>query len=195
MDNKKDVIYNDKVNTKNKSKQFIEYFYSRQERLIPGSVKGGFCLFEGLINIMNENKNKCNEMLSILKDDGVTEKHISLCNWVCFNARTDDYHEDNDSSYTMICSPFVSTENSDTYNKFKGRYAFNFCWDDGLTDSATVSIMLDEGVSVFFLGPACSHRQEIVESGVFVNFSSYQNQKLYSNMKCSVMRCLSAENK
>ena len=175
---------------KDKSSTIIDFFLNRQERLLPKSIKGGFSLFNALYKIICMHTTQCADIIEMLKSKGVTKDHVSLCNWICFNAYTKEYHQDNDSSYSMICVPYVNRKSSPVYYEQRGRYAFSFNWDNKNDTCPNISFQLDQGTSVYFLGPSCSHRQQVIEDGLFLNFSSYHNKRLYSNMKNSIKRCI-----
>ena len=161
--------------------------------MIPCSIDGGFSLFKALTNIVNKRSDTCYEILQTLSNEGITSEYFSLSNWVCLNACTMDYHQDKDASYSMICVPYINYEKSPVYNDNKGSYAFSFCWDNSVSDEAKISFFLETGVGIYFLGPSCNHRQDMIEEGVLINLSSYQNSRLYSNLKCSINRCLSSD--
>ena len=107
--------------------EIVDFFLKRQERMIPCSIDGGFFLFQAMTNIVNNRPNICDEILQTLSDEGITSEYFSLCNWVCLNACTMDYHQDKDASYSMICVPYINYEKSPVYNDNEGSYAFSFC--------------------------------------------------------------------
>ena len=176
---------------KTTSLEIVDFFLTRQERLIPHSVKAGFSLFHSMVQFSNVYKDSCSGILDILSKKGITEEHKSICNWICIDAQTKDYHEDDDSSYSLICVPFVDLHKSPQYCQSRGQYSFVFCWDEYCSDDAKVSIKLDPGVGIYFLGPACNHKQMMKRNGSFVNMSSYQNKRLFDTLKCSIKRHLS----
>ena len=141
--------------------------------MIPYSIDGGFSLFQAMTNVAKSRPSLCEEILKILEAEGITTKYFSLCNWVCFNAHTLEYHQDKDASYSLICVPHVNYDDSEVYMKNKGSYAFSFCWNESFQDNSKISFHLESGVGVYFLGPSCSHRQECLEEGIFLNMSSY----------------------
>ena len=187
----KDCAYCDVVNNcKTKSAAIVDLFLSRQERAIPDSIEGGFSLFRALLQVVRKNKHECIQICNVLDTIGITQKHVSLCNWICFNVSTSQYHQDNDASYSMICSPFIDYDTSPVFKKCRGHYSFGFCWDEESSEDAKLSILLEAGVGIYFLGSLINHRQEVIQDGLLMNFLSYQNKRLFSNMKRSIERCL-----
>ena len=171
-----------------KTSTIVDLFLQRQHRLIPGSVEGGFSIFSSLLEIIKQNKTKFHEAVSILKEKKMGFEDFSLCNWICRNAYTGEFHQDSDSSYSLICVPFVNTSRSQSYLKMRGKYCFEFKWKECVDHS--LKIDLDPGVSIYFLGAICDHKQYVAETGDFINLASYQNKRLYSAIKSSIIRIL-----
>ena len=90
----------------------------------------------------------------------------------------------------MICIPYVDHKSSPVYYEHRGRYTSSFNWDNKNDTCPNISFQLDQGTSVYFLGPSCSHQQQVIEDGLFLNFSTYHNKRLFSNIKNSIKRCI-----
>ena len=54
-------------------------------------------------------------------------------------------------------------------------------------------IEMDDGVSIFFSGYGCYHRQHKTDDGVFSNIASYQNRQFYHKLRMSIIRCLTPD--
>lgn len=178
---------------KDYSALIIDHFLTQQERMIPSSIKAGFSLFHALYSICYKEQFKCKKIIDLLESSGITKEHFSLCNWICFNAFTGLYHQDDDSSYSMICVPNLNYKQSPVYSEMRGSYKFSFKWNPNIGDDSSISFLLEPGISIYFLGTSCSHRQEVIKEGIFLNFSSYQNRRLFSNMLQSLKRCITSE--
>ena len=173
---------------KSQSCKIIDFFLQRQNRLITGSIEGGFSIFKCLLQFIANSPTKCKDALAVLSDHGVGLNNMSLCNWICLNAHTCKYHQDNDASYSLICVPFNNPNNCTGYKSLRGEYEFEFCWDENF--ESKVKICLNPGVGIFFLGCICNHRQNVIKEGLFINYASYQNKRLYSSLICSIKRML-----
>ena len=173
---------------KDNTSKMIEFFMQRQHRLIPGSLEGGFSIFTSLLEVIRRNSSKCKDAINILNDNGVNFNNYSLCNWICRNASTGEFHQDSDSSYSLICVPFNHKHKSTGYIASRGVYCFEFKWNKDSHNSLKIS--LDPGVGIYFLGGICDHRQHILKSGEFINLACYQNKRLFSSLKNSIIRIL-----
>lgn len=100
---------------KSQSCKIIDFFLQRQNWLITGSIEGGFSIFKCLLQFIANSPTKCKDALVLLSDHGVGLNNMSLCNWICLNAHTCKYHQDNGVSYSLICVPFTNPNNCTCY--------------------------------------------------------------------------------
>ena len=141
-----------------------------------------------MLHVIQRNKDLMSDAISLINEIGIKMNNISLSNWICKNAYTGEFHQDKDSSYSLICVPFINHSESSHFKAKKGQYGFTFCWDRD--NKSGIKFKLDPGVSIYFLGSICNHRQYVINDGEFCNFTSYQNRRLYSSLKCSISRLL-----
>jgi len=111
-------------------------------------------------------------------DDGLWQTNISV------NARTDSFHTENDSTYTVISIP-----KQEANSERKDEYSFLF----KVKDKNNISLRLTEGVSFVFSGKLLTHRQSCnfpvnMKGETFINFSSYGTKRLFSHIKKSFER-------
>ena len=59
---------------------------------------------------------------------------------ICRNAYTDEFHQDSDLSYSLICVPFVNTSRSQSYLKMRGKYCFEFKWNECVDHSLKIDL-------------------------------------------------------
>ena len=163
-------------------------FLRRQNCLIPGSIETGFSIFSSILRLIKKNNDHMSDAISIINDYGINKDNISLSNWICKDAYTGEFHQDNDSSYSLICVPFINRNKATSYLSKRGKYAFTFCWD--INNKSEIKFNLDPGVSFYFLGSLYNHKQFVISEGEFWNLASYQNCRLYSALKCSISRLL-----
>ena len=111
-------------------------------------------------------------------EDGLWQSSISV------NARTNEFHTENDSTYTVITIP-----KQEANEKAEADYAFFF----KVQDKHNVSIKLSEGLTFVFSGKLLTHRQSCnkessIENELFINFASYGTQRLFTHIKNTFMR-------
>lgn len=77
----------------------------------------------------------------------------------------------------------------------KGSANFIFKWQSikEKQNLMYLPIEMDDGVSIFFSGYGCYHRQHRTNDGVFWNIASYQNRQFYHKLRMSIIRCLSPD--
>ena len=110
--------------------------------------------------------------------------------WVCKNARTELFHQEIDSSYTLIGSPINCTNVNEESN---GKYKFQFRWNSIDCDNTHgIDIALFSGIALYYNGFCLFHRQvpscPNFESMIYWNLSMYHNHRLYSSISSSIHR-------
>jgi len=102
---------------------------------------------------------------------------------LCVDAKTDEFHNESDCTYTLISIPRQSyLTNNSTCN----RYHFLF----QLTGRKNLNVPLYPGTSVLFSGMYLTHRQHHIadtssSTNVFFNVASYGNKRLFNHIKKS----------
>ena len=179
----------------------IEYIISQISRIIPLSVQCGFALMSSMNDIIHQFPTECEELIQLLNLEGVEGSMMCTSNWVCENAETLKFHQEIDSSYTIISTPYWNTELMNKQDKRdgvvcnKGSANFIFKWQSikEKQNLMYLPIEMDDGVSIFFSGYGCYHRQHRTNDGVFWNIASYQNRQFYHKLHMSIIRCLSPD--
>ncbi len=149
--------------------------------VIPNITQASFSLLNSLVKIVKtRRKGKYSHSINILKNENTTFDHGCLCGYICENAETKEYHQENDSSYTSIGVPFFS---DDVHSRF-GNYRFQFKWNMNDMDNNEFNVRLSQGTSLFYSGYCLYHRQNHYGGNeAFYNISTYHNSKLYSHVK------------
>lgn len=140
-----------------------------------------------ILNVLEE---RCCE----LEKNKINESVYS--GWICKNAQTRDFHQENDSSYTIVSIPFFDKNMQQKI----GRYHFQFRWNR--RESTTTStadgfdIMLNFGTLLYYHGKFLFHRQqekvkpreEKYVDRQFWNINIYHNRKLLNHIVSSIYR-------
>ena len=99
---------------------------------------------------------------------------------LCISCQTEDFHTENDFTYTVINTP------EQEMNGVGVTFLFH------LQDKLNFGIELLPGLSFVFSGKYLTHRQSIddktIDSGEFINIASYGNQRLYNHIKSTIKR-------
>ena len=186
------------IKSKSKLSNIVDLFLRRQHEVIPGSIAAGFSMVNILREIVDNQEHQqtrtMSDSLNGIEFDGKSKCVKNLSNYLCLNAETGLYHQDSDSSYTMISVPYWHSNFGQSYLSSRGKYVFCFQWGskvDHMTrfGNAKISISMTQGITLYYNGSLIDHRQEKVTDGTFYNISSYQNLRLYNNMKLSIQRC------
>ena len=127
------------------------------------------------------------EIQSSVKNINIKEGYASKdgC-WqtsLCVNATTDEFHNEDDCTYTLITIP---RQKSIEDNKTCNNYHFLF----HLTGKKNLNIPLYPGVSFLFSGAFLTHRQHRIEhvlssNDIYFNIASYGNKRLFNHIKKS----------
>ena len=174
--------------------------FKRYNSVLPMAVYCGFSLVSALISVAALHNGKCHNLNKLIQKYKSDEMNfVPISNWICKNAETLVFHQEYDSSYTMISTPYwekndVCTDtNKQTQQGSSGTANFVFKWttsDPNNREHRYFPVMMSEGVSIFFSGYGCYHRKHRTNNEDFWNFASYQNRSFYHKMRMSVIRCL-----
>ena len=177
----------DKLIASNLNQQF-SLIVQRLESTLNGCVTSGNDQINSLIKFGR--MSTANE--SFITQTNSSNFMINNCfsMWVCQNARTEEFHQEVDSSYTTIGVP-ITTENQ--MKSAQSMYKFQYRWNpiDNL-DSNGIDIGLHSGMSLLYNGLGLFHRQvpcsiEYTEK-TFWNLSMYHNYRLFNSISKSINR-------
>ena len=169
----------------------IAYTMSRLQRSFPLALYCGFILVNSLLQVSREFPSECSRFIDLIEDARENINKISVSNWVCENAQTKEFHQEYDSSYTMISVPFWDVNTFEASKTIKGEANFLFKWtsnDLSEDDQKYLPLQMKDGITILFSGFGCFHRQHIAKTGVFWNIASYQNGSFYSKVRSSIIR-------
>ena len=101
------------------------------------------------------------------------------------NTYTNTFYNENDFTYTIINVPQQGHKTKKGTSKYH--------WIFKLKDKDSISIALDSGVTIIFLGKYMIHRQSCnvpskVEDGTFFDLASCGNEQLYRYIRKPCMR-------
>ena len=165
---------------------------------IPMLLYCGFSLTSALIQIIQLNKKHCWKLSQMIENNGISVDGISISNWICKDAQTLDFHQEYDSSYTFISVPYWEKKNKeDNTEQRKGTANFIFKWTTNDEDNYLhryLPLKMTDGITIFFSGYGCYHRQHRTNNGTFWNFASYQNRTFFQKLRKSIIRCCFVEN-
>ena len=161
----------------------------RMNNAIPGIIQAGNDQISSLIDfgrITTTNK-------KFITETDPSKFIIDKCYsaWLCRNARTELFHQEVDSSYTMIGVPLnVEKLNNGQWN---GCYKFQFRWSNIENPNALgIDIALYEGIGLLYNGFGLFHRQVPACPGFkdmnFWNLSMYHNARLFNSISNSINR-------
>ena len=194
--------------------QDICYMIHRQHSALPLSLYCCFGLTSSMIDFVHQYKEKCSHLLSTINENKCHPDFLSMSNFICENAETQEFHQEFDSTYTFISVPywsknsFVPKRRKETHDVSredsmkskqqmkqieKGKANFIFRWTSKHADDNAhryFPVFMSEGVSIMFSGFGCYHRQCRTNKAKFWNFASYQNRQFYLKMRKSVIRCI-----
>ena len=188
FDNSKKTTEKELCHLEDSLRKIFNKLSERLNNCFPGLVNNGNNLISSVIDygILNSNNSSFTRMID--KNRGLNEKQFSI--WVCKNARTEEFHQEIDSSYTLISVPFQELINQKT--SIKTYYKFQFRWEKIDIDCPGIDILLEPGTVLFYNGLCLFHRQvpndEGYKSSNFLNFSMYHNKRLYNSINKSIYR-------
>ena len=133
------------------------------------------------------------ELNNLLRLNGIDDNGIMTSNWVCGNAEMTNFHQETDGSYTLLSVPFWDMNDLRSKNITLGNANFVFKWTSSNVEQSEqryLPIKMSSGVSIFFSGFGCYHRQHRTDTEMFWNIGSYQNRSFFQNLKKSIIRCM-----
>ena len=103
---------------------------------------------------------------------------------ICINAQTNQFHNENDCTYTLISIPYQTYFSRPSK---KDRYHFIF----KLSNTELIHLNFIPGVSFIFSGLFLTHRQNknnnnTLSNDVFYNIASYGNKRLFNHLRKSI---------
>ena len=178
----------------------INYTMKRNNSFLPMVTFCGFSLVSALMKVAMTHTVECDDLNKIInKYERNSMNFIPISNWICKNAETLEFHQEYDSSYTMISMPYW--ERSKLHNKKHdpnppgpgGTANFIFKWtssDENNREHRYFPLMMTEGLTILFSGYGCYHRQHRTNNKDIWNYATYQNRSFYHKMRMSIIRCL-----
>ena len=172
----------------NTLKSQFNFFIDRINSVVMGCVEGGN---DQINSIIHFGRMSCINQKFVEKTDAsqcLIEKCFSI--WLCKNARTEEFHQELDASYTLIGVPinYKCKNNISTSN-----YKFQFRWniiDDNECEGIDVGLF--EGMVLYYNGFGLFHRQvpchAEYNNNSFWNMSMYHNYRLYNSISKSLNR-------
>lgn len=109
----------------------------------------------------------------------------------CVNAETEELHNEDDCSYTVITVPKQKAMIK------KREYKFSFAFND----AHSIAIRMNEPLTFMFSGKflmhnqSCNRKEEVGADDFFFNFGTYGNKKLFNHIRCSFARVSNATEK
>ena len=158
---------------------------------------------------------QCSEIIQLINENKCNSELLSMSNYICEDAETLHFHQEYDSSYTLLSVPIwdmksFTPKKGEKPNKDKetiddedekksikidmGTANFIFRWTPHSDDDNThgyFPISMSHGCNILFSGFGCYHRQHKTNKGKFFNYASYQNRQYFHKMRMSVIRSLS----
>ena len=185
----------------------IQYIINRQHAALPLILHSAFALTSAYIGFVSKYPNECSNIVDLLEDNKCNTEFLSMSNYICEDAETLEFHQEFDSSYTLLSVPQWDMNTflpygqgmSDEGNKDKiqmGTANFLFRWTSNVLaedEHSYFPITMSPGCNILFTGFGCYHRQHKTNKGKFFNYSSYQNRQYYHKTRKSVIRCLTPD--
>ena len=171
----------------------IEFIMKRNLRALPFGIYLGYSIMFAYVNIIKKHQSLCLELNNLLRLNGIEDNGIMTSNWVCENAETMNFHQETDGSYTLLSVPFWDMNDLRSKNITLGNANFVFKWTSSNVEQSEqryLPIKMSSGVSIYFSGFGCYHRQHRTDTEMFWNIGSYQNRSFFQNLKKSIIRCM-----
>ena len=155
---------------------------------LEGLIQSGNVLINSMIAFGTHTSINKNFMKTSIPFDSLSKSYYSL--WICENARTESFHQECDTSYTLICVPYIEKSIHDN-NEIN--YNFQFRWNSIHSEEVKgINILLQEGICIYYNGFGLFHRQvpnnKNYEKSTFWNMSMYHNKRLFNCINKSVKR-------
>ena len=185
-----DSLKQESNNLESKIRLIFNTLASTLNSTLPGSINAGNNAIKSLIDIgRKKSNNKAFKELTKTDQFGSSKNQYHSI-WLCENARTEQFHQELDSSYTMISVPYYDNNIS---KQCSVKYKFQFRWCLSNDSNTTgIDFILEEGTSLFYNGLGLFHRQLPnsldFESSTFWNFSMYHNERLWNTIYQSIYK-------
>ena len=174
----------------------IQYIMNRQQNAFPLTLFCGFILVNSLMKVTHEFSEECSKLIQILQEAKENINKVSVSNWICEDAETKEFHQEFDSSYTLIATPFWNNDCFTESNTLKGEANFLFKWtssDVPQSEQRYLPLAMKDGINILFSGFGCYHRQHRINKGTFWNIACYQNTQFYDKLRASIIRLISVD--
>ena len=168
----------------------FSFFITRLNSIVKHSFESGNEQIDSLINY-----GRLSTFNQKFIDETDEKKFICdkcFSTWLCQNARTEEFHQEVDSSYTLIGVPIKNNGNMQKPME-SSRYKFQFRWNH-IEENYTCGfdIGLYDGTVLYYNGITLFHRQvpcspENIKQS-FWNLSIYHNYRLYNSISKSINR-------
>ena len=105
---------------------------------------------------------------------------------VCVNAKTCQYHSEDDCTYTVVKVPKQNKE-------MNGKYVSSRVFMLQINESTTFTLPLEQNLTFLYSGNFITHRQECDnksyhDGSLFFNITSYGNKRIFSHLRKSFLR-------
>ena len=152
----------------------------RSYRMLPNTLYSGFAIISAVYKMISHYPQQCKKLLELFEVEGVDDNKMCVSNWVCKNAETLQFHQETDTSYTMLSVPIWNKEQLEYDGLELGSANFLFRWTHPNCEhkSMYIPIKMDEGITIIFSGYGCYHCQHRTDlSKEFWNLASYKKYK------------------
>ena len=139
---------------------------------------------------------QCSKLIDIIEEANRNINNVSVSNWICENAHTKLFHQEFDSSYTLIATPFWDIDCFNESKTLKGEANFVFKWTScslPSNEQKYLPLTMKDGINILFSGFGCYHRQHRTNKGLFWNIACYQNSQFYDKLRASIIRLISED--
>ena len=167
--------------------------FERSYRMLPNGIYCCFAIISAIYELISKYPQHCKVLLDLFEVEGVDANKMCVSNWACKNAETLKFHQEIDSSYTMLSVPFWNKEELIHDGLKIGTASFIFKCVTNYCDQNVMylPIKMDEGISIYFSGYGCYHRQHRTgDRHEFWNLASYQNRSFWYKLCKSIQRCV-----
>ena len=151
----------------------IQYVIERHHAAFPNAVYCGFIIISTIAQIIYKHPKECQEIIKLFQTHGIDQHKMSISNWACLDAETGIFHQECDSSYTLLSVPVWNFKkcNDAKQNPLKiGGANFVFKWaSQSVTghDVKYLPVYMYPGVSILFSGFGCYHCQHKTDKNTF----------------------------
>ena len=169
----------------NAIKTTITSMHNQIDSFLPNFSKQSFSIMKNVIQQLNDKYTEEEKSIQCIPQNHMINENCCTA-YVCSNAKTLQFHREQDASYTVIGVPYFTDEVLCGLDDYK----FQFQWKVGQNDLDGVDIKLIPGTVLAYSGMLISHRQvlDCDNKGSFLNLSSYHNSKILCNMLAKIKK-------